>query len=133
MAKVVTIDNMEIQKDSGNILISVNPKIYSIDTILSAAYIFIDRAYVIVDGDPEEEIIVQLRVKDKKTNLEQLGREFNNELINYAFYREQTIKNIPIRAAIVQKAFDTHLIESEETIENKNKLRKKEEKGKWKR
>lgn len=102
-----SIDNLEIHKGKSNVIISVNPKVYPIDTIFSAAYIFIDKAYVIVDGDPSEEIIVQLKAKDKKTDLEKLGREFNNELINYSFYAAQTAKNMPIRTAIVQRAFFT--------------------------
>jgi His-Xaa-Ser system protein HxsD len=108
MAKdIFSIDNLEVHKDKNNVIISVNPKVYGLDTIFSAAYIFIDKAYVIVDGDPNEEIIVQLRAKDKKTDLEKLGRDFNNELINYSFYGIQTARSMPIRAAIVQRAFFT--------------------------
>jgi len=113
---VFSIDNMEINKNKGNVIISVNPKIYGLDTIFSAAYIFIDKAYVIVDGDPNEEIIVQLKAKDKKMDLEKLGKEFNNELINYSFYGIQTARSMPIRAAIVQRAFKTHIGEPEEEI-----------------
>lgn len=108
MAKdIFSIDNMELNKSKGNVIISVNPKVYGLDIIFSAAYIFIDKAYVIVDGDPNEEIIVQLKVKDKKIDLEKLGRDFNNELINYSFYSIQTARSMPIRAAIVQRAFKT--------------------------
>jgi len=104
---IFSIDNMEVNKNKGNVIISVNPKVYGLDTIFSAAYIFIDKAYVIVDGDPNEEIIVQLKAKDKKVDLEKLGKEFNNELINYSFYGIQTARNMPIRAAMVQRAFFT--------------------------
>jgi His-Xaa-Ser system protein HxsD len=104
---VFSIDNMEVHKNKGNVIISVNPKLYPLDTIFSAAYIFIDKAYVIVDGDPNEEIIVQLKAKDKKTDLQELGKQFNNELINYSFYAVQTARNMPIRAAMVQRAFFT--------------------------
>lgn len=109
MAKkeVLSVDNLEIHRGKDSVIISVNPKIYPLDTIFSAGYIFIDKAYVIVDGDPNEEIIVQLKAKDKKTKLEDLGREFNNELINYSFYAAQTAKNMPIRTSIVQRAFFT--------------------------
>jgi len=111
---IFSVDNMEVNKNKNNVIISVNPKIYGLDIIFSAAYIFIDKAYVIVDGDPNEEIIVQLKAKDKKVDLEKLGREFNNELINYTFYGVQTARNMPIRAAIVQKAFETQTIKPKE-------------------
>jgi len=109
MAKkeVLSVDNLEVHRGKDSVIISVNPKIYPLDTIFSAGYIFIDKAYVIVDGDPNEEIIVQLKAKDKKTDLEGLGREFNNELINYSFYAAQTAKNMPIRTSIMQRAFFT--------------------------
>jgi His-Xaa-Ser system protein HxsD len=124
MAKDVFMeDNIEVNKNKGNVIVSVNPKVYGLDTIFSAAYIFIDKAFVIVDGDPNEEIIVQLKAKNKKEDLEKLGREFNNELINYSFYNIQTIKNMPIRAAIVQRAFKTHIGEAEENLEKTAKPR----------
>jgi len=124
---IFSIDNMEVNKSKGNIMISVNPKVYGLDTIFSAAYIFLDRAYVLVDGDPNEEIIVQLKSKEKKTDLEKLGREFNNELVNYYFYAIQTVRSMPIRAALVQKAFNTQMGENktEETAAPLKKRRKK--------
>jgi len=103
-----SVDNLEIRKDKNQVIISVNPKIYSLDVVLSAAYILIDKAYALVDGDPNEELFVFLKAKDKNTDLEELGREFNSELINYSFYAAQTIKNISVRDAIVQRAFFTH-------------------------
>jgi His-Xaa-Ser system protein HxsD len=120
MAKnLFSIDNLETQKDKNNVIVSVNPRIYGLNIIFSAAYVFIDKAYVIVDGDPNEEIIVQLKAKDKKADLEKLGREFNNELINYTNYAVQTEKTMPLRAAIVQRAFFTHAQE-EPVLESEN-------------
>lgn len=112
--EIFSVDNLEIHKGKDSVIISVNPKIYPLDIIFSAAYIFIDKVYVIVDGDLEEEILVQLRPKDKNANLEILGREFNNELINYSFYAAQTNKNMELRTAIIQRAFLTSSQESDE-------------------
>lgn len=112
-----SIDNLEVNKSKNNVIISVNPKVYPLDTIFSAAYIFIDKAYVIVDGDPNEEIIIQLRAKNKKIDLEELGREFNNELINYSFYAAQTAKSMPIRTAIIQRAFFTQSQQEPKIVE----------------
>jgi His-Xaa-Ser system protein HxsD len=107
---------MEIHKDKKYVIISVNPKIYPMDMIFSAAYIFIDRAYVIVDGDPNEEIIVQLKAKDKGIDLEKMAREFNTELVNYSFYQAQYVRNNPVREAIIQRAFFTQSAEPQ-TVE----------------
>jgi len=117
--KEFSVDNLEVRKDKNQIIVSVNPKIYPLDIVMSAAYIFIDKAYVIVDGDPNEELFVFLKTKDKSINLEELGREFNNELINYSFYAAQTIKNMPIREAIIQRAFFTHSADDADSGANK--------------
>lgn len=121
-----SIDNFSVDKEQNKVILSINPKIHKLEIIFSAAYTFIDSNYVIVEGDPEEEIIVQLIPKDKKNDLEKLAKDFNNELINYEFYTAQTIKNEPIREAIIRRVFQTHSYLSENN-DNKNnyKSRKK--------
>ncbi len=105
---------MEIHKDC--IIISISPKIYPLDVIYSAAYVFLDKAYVLLNGNPEKEIVVELRPKEKskKRELEKLGREFSNELLNYAFYKKQSERNAPIRQAILQRALLTSELQPEE-------------------
>ena len=65
--------NMEINKKEGYVMLSVNPKIYPLDVVLSSAYIFTENNYLLVDGDPEEELVVELRPKDKKSDLKVLA------------------------------------------------------------
>ncbi|MBS3054918.1 MAG: hypothetical protein J4452_00290 [Candidatus Aenigmarchaeota archaeon] len=110
---ILSVDNLEVDEKTGNVVISVNPKIYPMNTIFSAAYILVDKAWVLIDGDPNEEIIVQLRRKDAKINLEELGRQFNNELVSYSVYNTQVEKNAVLRGMIIQKAFETQSQESE--------------------
>ncbi len=106
------IDNMEIDYDGKKVLVSVNPKIYPMAVIHSAAYILIDKAYIILDGDPEKEIIATIRPK-KECDLEALGRDFNNELVNYNFYMVQSNLTKNVREAIVQRALATNAQECE--------------------
>jgi len=120
----LSVDNLEVDEKTGNVVISVNPKIYPMNTIFSAAYILVDKAWVLIDGDPNEEIIVQLRRKDSKINLEELGRSFNNELVNYSVYNVQVEKNAILRGMIVQKALETQSQESDVKIEKKAKKAK---------
>jgi His-Xaa-Ser system protein HxsD len=119
--EVLSLDNLEVDKRTGNVVISVNPKIYPMNTIFSAANILVDKAWVLIDGDPNEEIIVQLRRKSPKVDLEDLGRQFNNELVNYSVYNVQVEKNAVLRGMIVQKAFETQMNESEVEKEKKEK------------
>jgi len=88
-------------------------------TVYSASYVFLDRCYIMLDGDPEKEILVELRLK-KDSNLELgvLAREFFNELLNYAFYEEQSRKNAPLRNTLLRAALLSNIgvqeFESEE-------------------
>ena len=100
-------------KKAGGITIDVNPKIYPLDVVYSAAYVFLDKYYLLLDGDPKKSIKVILTPKEKNANLEKAKAEFHNELITYAFYKEQSKKNSALRRAMLQAA----LLSSEETAE----------------
>lgn len=104
---IFTTDNLEIHKKDNFVVVSINPKLYPLEVIYSAAYIFISRAYIMIDGDPREEVLVQLRPKTD-IDIEILGREFNNELLNYMVYMHRTIRTQGIREAIVQRALATN-------------------------
>ena len=104
--KVKVIDNLEIHPD--HVVVSVNPKIYALDVVYSAAYVLMDKAYVVIDGDPEDEIIVEIRAKNKGNN-EELGRDFNSELINYAVYKAQSAVNQEVKESIVKRALMTNV------------------------
>ena len=101
---VEVVGNLELHKKQGFLVASVNPKIYPLNMVYSAAYVFLDKAFVIIDGDPKDEILVELRPKQNGVNLEEMGREFNNELLSYAVYEVQSQKNAQIREAIVRRA-----------------------------
>lgn len=106
---VVMLQNMELHKDEGYVVVSVNPKIYPLDVVYSAAYALIDKAYVLIDGDPAEEILVELRQKeDKKIEVLHLGRELNTELLNYAVYKSQAKLNQGVRETLLQRTFFTN-------------------------
>jgi|TARA_Y100000310_G_scaffold22431_1_gene21521 His-Xaa-Ser system protein HxsD len=98
-------DNINIVGDS--VLLNINPELYNLETIYSAAYVFLDRAYIILGGDPKKEIIVKLKPKNN-TDLEKLGGDFFNELINYSDYQKRSEKTKKIREAIMQRALITN-------------------------
>jgi len=99
--------NLEINEQENVVLVSISPRIYPLPVVYSAAYTFIDTCYVLIDGDPREEILVELRPKNK-TDLKTIGREFNNELINYANYAAQCTRNAKLREAILKRVLLTH-------------------------
>lgn len=110
------ISNLEIIKEDNKVIIKINPKIYPLEVVYSAAYVFLDKAYILIDGDPKKEIIVEAKPKEEK-NLEYFGGEFNNELLNYLTYKNFSDKNKDIRTMIVQRALITG---DPDVLDNKN-------------
>jgi len=108
------IDNLTINKKEEFVLVSVNPKFYNLDVVYSAIYMFLDKCYVKIEGDPEEEILVKLKPKEKGVDLERLGREFNNELINYAAAAIRGWKTVDLRKTIIERALKSHAGEGNE-------------------
>jgi len=94
---------METHHEDNFVLIEINPEIYPLDVVYSAAYVFLDRAYVRLDGNPDEKIIVELRPKEN-CSLNELKNEFNNELLNYAFHKSQIENSGDIRKILMQRA-----------------------------
>lgn len=94
--------DMKIENDS--IILNINAKIYALETVYSAAYVFLDRAYVLLDGNPEETIIVKLQPKKEDEDLKKLGGDFLNELINYGDYKNRAEQTKSIREMILQRA-----------------------------
>lgn len=88
------------------IVFSLDTKVYCLETIYSAAYSFLDRVYVYLDGDPEKEIIVSLKGKENfgAKELKDLEGEFHNELLNSLLRTEVTRSNQKIREYIVASA-----------------------------
>ncbi|MFH1511192.1 MAG: hypothetical protein ABIF10_05855 [Candidatus Woesearchaeota archaeon] len=87
--------------------IEVNPCLYTLETIYAASYVFLDRAYVLLDGDPKKSVVVSLKPKSK-VDLARLGLEFMNELLNYADYERRARETRTLRETILQRALMTN-------------------------
>jgi len=98
-------DNVEVC--DGFVVVKVNSKIYPLEVIYSAAYVFLDRAYVILDGDLDKYVLVNLKLKSEG-DLKRLGLDFFNELINYSDYTLRSKNTIKIREMILQRAIITN-------------------------
>ncbi|MCK5343555.1 MAG: hypothetical protein KAR20_09125 [Candidatus Heimdallarchaeota archaeon] len=97
--------NISVDVKDGSVTFKVNPNVYPMGVIFQAADVFIEKAYVYVDGDPEKEISVTLKPKDDKANVEDYAGEFNNELVNYAAYFVRSQVNRDVREAMLKRAF----------------------------
>jgi His-Xaa-Ser system protein HxsD len=96
--------------------VKINPKIYPLEVIYSATYMLLDKAFIVIDGDPNKEIIIKIKPKNDNKQ-EDLVNELNNELINYSVYKTQSEKNKDIRQTLIQRALLTNGFE-DDTIDD---------------
>jgi His-Xaa-Ser system protein HxsD len=92
------------EKGKKHIKLFVDESIYSLSSIYAAGYVFLDRAHIYLDKGRGSTIVVWLFPKDKKDDLEALGMEFYNELLNYAHYFSNMKANAGIIKALMQRA-----------------------------
>lgn len=115
---------MEVEVEKNNAKIKANPRIYPISVIYAASYVFLDRAYIRLDGDPEKEVIVEIEPKTGN-DAETMGKEFLNELINYADYERRAQETRKIREVFLQRSLltnDPQSIQKKENFEDFDKL-----------
>lgn len=82
----------------------VDIRVYPLSTVYSSAYVFLDKAYIYLDKDSKEKVAVWLFPKAKKENLNKLGMDFYNELINYAHYFSSLKTNAETVKLLLQRA-----------------------------
>jgi His-Xaa-Ser system protein HxsD len=92
---------IKINKDFAEL--RVNPKIYSKETIFATAYVFLDKAYILLDEE-RDKICVYLYPQDKNVNLKKISLDFYNELLNYAHYFSRAKANAEAVKSIMQRA-----------------------------
>jgi His-Xaa-Ser system protein HxsD len=106
-----------LRKNENEIVFEINTKIYSLEIISRACYVFIDRVYIYLDTFKKGTVAVFLRGKQElgKKELEALRGEFFNELLN-ALLRENLVKkNQKILEYIVSGAITASLPKKEES------------------
>lgn len=81
----------------------VNSKIYSKEVVFAVGYVMLDKIYILLDAD-KSDIVINLYPKKKKADLQKLGLEFYNELLNYAHYFSRIQNNAEAIKMIMQKA-----------------------------
>jgi His-Xaa-Ser system protein HxsD len=106
----------------------LNRKIYPLEVIYAAAYVFLDKIYIILNENENKDIIVTIRCKNNNQDISKLANEFYNELINYSNYYRRSDETKKIREIFLQKALITNktppkkISEDEELNKILNKL-----------
>ncbi len=86
--------------------IRLNKNIYSLEVIFSAAYVFLEKAYIKLDEE-NENIVVNISQKQGQ-DMQNIEKEFLNELINYSDYKKRAERSRNIREIIIQRAILTN-------------------------
>ena len=90
----------------GKLVLRLSKSLYPIDVIYGAAYIFIEKSYVLLGRDGED-FIVEMAAKDAsitEDGLRVIAGEFSNELLSQALRRRITKENKNILETIVSQA-----------------------------
>lgn len=98
--------SVEIQADANRVVIGLDTGLYPKDAALGAAYVFIDRCFVLLDSLSGHELTVSLRGRDPldEAALGALAGEFANELLAQTLRQRIADQNRPLLEAVVARA-----------------------------
>ncbi len=82
----------------------VDTKLYSLEALFRACYVFTDRCYVFLSEAGPDSVCVELRASDGTTTLDDLAGRFANELINQRVRADIALETQSIRELIVARA-----------------------------
>lgn len=109
------ISNFEINEGKNKVIVFINPKIFPVPLVNKAASLFKENCWVTVDGDVQDEMLVELRPK-KEYDLETLGREFNNQLLEISTEGVKVDDENPALLAKVRKVIKEFVLEEKGRI-----------------
>ncbi len=89
--------------ENNALIITLNPKMYSLKNIYATTYVYLDDFYVLLDGNLNDEVIVKIKPK-KDVNLDQTAQRFFNDLISITNYFNQFEQNKDVINAVLQRA-----------------------------
>lgn len=99
--------SFELLNKDNSVKFKINTQIYSLSAIYQAAYFFLDKVYVFLDGDPKKEILVIFKAKEEiegEGGLSKIAGEFYNELLNQLLREKVSSTNAKIREYVVSQA-----------------------------
>lgn len=118
--------NMPKNKDYKTVM-QVDTKVYPLDAIYATSCVFIDKAYIFLNNYKEKQLKIEFRPKEGTSEqvLEEIKREFGNELLNYLHRIGVAKNNKKVREQIVQRALYSSIGDSllgdDEKSEDKNR------------
>lgn len=97
----MTEKKIMIHEDHAEIVL--NSKIYSKEVVFAAGYVFLEKAYVLLDQTGDH-LVVYLYPQKSGISLKTLAMEFLNELLNYGHYFTRLSANADVVKSLMQRA-----------------------------
>ncbi len=97
---------VHVDVTTNSVSITAETSVYDQAAVLGAAYVFIDRCFVLLDAPNDESLRVSLRGRSPldDTKLEELAGEFGNELLGQTLRRMLAKQNAGLLEAIAGRA-----------------------------
>lgn len=94
----------QMQQIDGWLRLSIKKEVYSLQTLYAAGYVFMDKAYIYFDVEGQDTVLVWLKSKKADMDLDGLGCQFMEELLNYAHYFSSLATNAETTKLLLQRA-----------------------------
>ena len=106
---VTDLETFEVLTDGRSVRLRVDERLYPLDAVRGAAYLFLDRCFVRLDRPADQQIDVTLKTKEPPTpgQLDVLAGEFGNALLDQAVRVQVAQSTGKIREYIMARAFFT--------------------------
>ena len=99
-------DRVEVDAGNNRVVVTVDKGVYPLEVVYGAAYIFIDRCFVLLDVPAESEISIDMRGRESldEAGLRALAGELGNELLTQVWRQETVKRNSAIIEAVAAQA-----------------------------
>jgi His-Xaa-Ser system protein HxsD len=104
---------MEPVFNTGSCTCSIDTKVYALEAVTKAAYLFLDRAYVYLYHDEQGRLVVRFKPKPECLGiLSDIVNEFLNELLNQNVRLQVARETANLRELIMARALYSTVLET---------------------
>ncbi len=106
MSSATDTGRLHIDSENNRVDVIVEKSLYPLDAIYGAAYVFVDRCYLLLDAPDATTVKVSLSGREalEAEALRALAGEFANELLAQAWRRRVVEQNQPVIEAVAARA-----------------------------
>lgn len=98
------------KKTESEVVFEIKIGVYSLEAIYQTAYVFTKEAYIVLDGNPNKNIVITLLWKKPQKNISKnIVGMFMNELLNQTVRNIVSSQNIKEKELIMSKVVSMNL------------------------